>query len=142
MRKLHITEIGTPLDSDLNELRAGLRDYNHSQTSEYLYEQVACFVKAEDGTILGGASGLISWAWLHIELLWCHESIRMNSYGSKLVSAMESHAIKKGAEYTRVETADFQALEFYKKHHYKIYAELPNCPPGHMSYFLKKKLKL
>ena len=138
--KLRITEVGCPLDEDLDSLKEGLRAFNCSKIGDYLYEKIACFVKSESGVVLGGAYGLISWDWLHVEWLWCHKDIRAKDYGSRLLLKMETYARKKGAKHVKLETADFQALDFYLKQGYEIYAELPDCPPGYKSYLLKKSL--
>lgn len=40
-----------------------------------------------------------------------------------------------------METWDFQARNFYEKNGYKDFAQIEDCPPNTIDYFLKKKLK-
>ena len=37
-------------------------------------------------------------------------------------------------------TGDLNALPFYQKRGYTIFGELPDMPPGHTQYFMRKKL--
>lgn len=38
-----------------------------------------------------------------------------------------------------METWDFQAKGFYEKNGYTVFAEIKDCPPGTICYFLKKE---
>ena len=40
----------------------------------------------------------------------------------------------------RMETWDFQAKGFYEKNGYSVFAEIKDCPPGTIDYYLKKEL--
>ncbi len=51
----------------------------------------------------------------------------------------EQEAVKRGCRYAHLETIDFQALPFYQKLGYEIFATLQNYPPGHVRYSLTKK---
>ena len=53
---------------------------------------------------------------------------------------MEEYAISKGITNIRLETTSFQALDFYITSGYTVFAELPDMPNGHTSYFLKKQI--
>jgi hypothetical protein len=43
--------------------------------------------------------------------------------------------------YIGSDTFSFQALDFYKKHGYVVFAKLNDIPPGHSRYYLKKLLE-
>ncbi len=58
--------------------------------------------------------------------------------GSRLLGAMEQYAQSKGITHYHLETTRFQALPFYQKQGYAVFGQLPDRPPGHISYFLKK----
>jgi len=55
-----------------------------------------------------------------------------------LLEAAEQEAVKRGCRYAHVETHTFQAVDFYHKHGYIIFGELPDLPKGYTKYFLKK----
>lgn len=38
-----------------------------------------------------------------------------------------------------METWNFQARGFYEKNGYVVFAEIKNCPPGTVDYYLKKE---
>lgn len=52
----------------------------------------------------------------------------------------EHEARQRGAKNAYLDTFSFQALNFYKRHGYQVFGELPNLPPGHQRYFLTKQL--
>ena len=54
---------------------------------------------------------------------------------------MEQYAQSKGITHYHLETTSFQALPFYQKQGYEVFGQLPDMPPGHISYFLKKQDK-
>lgn len=49
----------------------------------------------------------------------------------------EAESITMGVYQAYLETTDFQALGFYEKRGYQIFAHLENQPPGHKCYYLK-----
>ncbi len=51
---------------------------------------------------------------------------------------MEQYARSKGISNFHLETTSFQALPFYQKQGYQVFGELPDMPPGHTTYFLRK----
>jgi hypothetical protein len=53
---------------------------------------------------------------------------------------MEQCAQGKGITNYHLETTSFQALPFYQKQGYEVFGQLPDMPPGHISYFLKKQI--
>ena len=137
---MKLTKPSKPNDFDFESLKQGLDEYNESFTGQVLSETVASFVKDENGSVLGGILGEINWDWLYIRGLWVDERVRNDSWGSKLLRSLELHAISQGVLGIRLETTTFQALDFYKKYGYSEFAELPNMPKGHTSYFLKKNV--
>ena len=50
----------------------------------------------------------------------------------------EAEAIAMDVQQAYLETTDFQALDFYKKRGYHVFAQLENQPPGHICYYMKK----
>lgn len=100
-----------------------------------------CFVlRAADEEIVGGVIGATHWNWLHIDLMWVKEELRGCGYGHRLLTLAEEEARKRGAEHAYLDTFSFQAPDFYKRHGYQIFGELPDFPPGHLRYYLTKEL--
>ncbi|MGL5565319.1 MAG: GNAT family N-acetyltransferase, partial [Plesiomonas sp.] len=104
-------------------------------------ERIASFIKDKEGKVHGGIIADIKWGWLHVDWLWIDESIRRDGWGGRLLGAMEQYAQSKGITNYHLETTSFQALPFYQKQGYEVFGQLPDMPPGHISYFLKKQGK-
>jgi len=133
-----LTKPSKPTDSDFESLKLGLDKYNELYTGEVNSETVSCFVKDQNDIVYGGILGEINWDWMYIRGLWIDESIRNENWGSKLLQNLEQYSASKDVYGVRLETTTFQALDFYIKNGYSVFAELPNMPRGHTSYFLKK----
>ncbi|MFM5622113.1 GNAT family N-acetyltransferase [Aeromonas veronii] len=142
---MQLTPPQPPQDDDVEALRIGLTGYNVSQAGPQLYElrreRIASFIKDKEGKIHGGIIADIKWGWLHVDWLWIDESIRRDGWGGRLLGAMEQYAQSKGITNYHLETTSFQALPFYQKQGYEVFGQLPDMPPGHISYFLKKQGK-
>ena len=52
----------------------------------------------------------------------------------------EDEARQRGAKNAYLDTFSFQVPDFYKQHGYEVFGELPDFPPGHQRYFMKKQL--
>lgn len=138
--QLFVTSAAIPAEEDYEALRLGLNSYNQIYTDEPLREKLACFLKDESGTILGGILGELRWGWLHIQGLWVAEPLRGKGWGSRLMHQLEHSTRKKDINNFRLETTTFQALGFYRKLGYEVFGQLPDMPPGHTSFFLKKQM--
>ncbi|RQM62664.1 GNAT family N-acetyltransferase [Aeromonas enteropelogenes] len=136
---MQLTPPQTSQDHEFAALRSGLNGFNEAVTGHHHRERIASFIKDEDGVVLGGILGEIKWGWLHIEELWIDESIRRDGWGGRLLGAMEQYAQSQGITNYHLETTSFQALPFYQKQGYEVFGQLPDMPPGHVSYFLKKQ---
>ena len=137
--KLTITSEANPADVEV--LRAGLTEHTLSKNRERDYKILMVLLRDEAGNIVGGLYGNTLWGWLEISLLWVAESLRIGGYGSRIMAAAEQEALARGCRYAKVETFSFQALEFYRKHGYEVFAQLDDFPEGESFYFLKKRLK-
>jgi len=135
---LKLTKPSKPSQPDFESLKRGLDEFNEVFTGEVYAETVASFVKDQNGGVLGGILGEINWDWMYIKGLWVDEKIRNDRWGSRLLQSLEQYAATKDVYGIRLETSTFQALDFYLKNNYSVFAELPNMPKGHTSYFLKK----
>lgn len=132
-----------PDENAVKAVERGLQAYNAQYIGEHAgHLPLAVFVRDSTGRVRGGATGYIGWAWLYVERLWVDEALRGRGVGSKLLLDIEREALDRGVFRFQLGTASFQAREFYEKNGYEVFAELPDHPPGHVDYFMKKIVDL
>lgn len=99
------------------------------------------WVLDEAGALAGGLVGHAWATWLHVMYLWVDDRHRGAGLGSRLLSEAERIAREDhGCRVARLETWDFQAPEFYKRHGYEVVCVIPDYPPGITEYTLTKRL--
>jgi len=103
-------------------------------------KSLAVTVKDEKGVVLAGACGVIFGNWLQVNILWVNQELRGKDYGSKLLKEIEQKAKNQGCKECLLDTLDFQAMPFYKKHGYKIAWTQKNYPLTGCKYFMTKTL--
>jgi GNAT superfamily N-acetyltransferase len=140
MNNLQVTITSEANPADVEALRAGLTQHAAAKNRERDYQVLVVLLRDNTGEIVGGLYGNTLWGWLEISLLWVAESQRGARLGSRIMAAAEQEAIARGCRYAKVETFSFQALEFYRKQGYEVFAELNDFPVGESLYFLKKRL--
>lgn len=131
-----------PADEDIEAVRRGLTAYNEQFTGQVPQQKLACFARNEANRVVGGAHGTVTWGWLYIERLWVDESLRGTGVGGEVLARLERLALADGVFRFHVGTTSFQALDFYLKQGYEVYAQLEDYPPGHTDYSLKKIIEL
>jgi len=139
--KIEITE--KPDKSDLATISKGLQSYNKKMIGKQTDGEVlsfAVFARDDNGTIIGGIRAAAFWNWLTIELLWINEDNQGLGFGTQLMEQAENFAMKNNYYLSLVETASFQARDFYEKLGYEVFAELDDYPKGYKNYYMKKKL--
>ena len=136
---MQLTPPQPPQEDEFAALRNGLNGFNEAVAGHHYRERIASFIKDAEGGVRGGILGEIKWGWLHIEGLWVDDTLRRDGWGGRLLGAMEQYAQSKGISNYHLETTSFQALPFYQKQGYEVFGQLPDMPPGHISYFLKKQ---
>ncbi|MEU1596753.1 GNAT family N-acetyltransferase [Streptomyces sp. NPDC005708] len=93
------------------------------------------------GELAGGLVGHTWTTWLHVAYLWVDGRHRGAGLGTRLLAEAEHVAHEgRGCTAARLETWDFQAPEFYKKHGYDVVCVIPDYPPGITEYTLTKRL--
>ena len=125
---------------EAGEIDDGLRKFNDRFSEPDNHQELAIVLRDDQGMLAGGLLGDTFWRWLHVGTLWIREDVRSLGYGRKLLAAAEEEAVRRGCEHSHLETHDFQALGFYQKNGYSLFAQLDDLPPGHKKYFLKKDL--
>ncbi len=106
-------------------------------------EKKPIVVKITDqkGDIVAGAAGKSFGMWLLLDNLWVDEQLRGQDLGSKILSKIESAALKRGCKFVLLETLNFQAKPFYEKHGYKVQWVQPHYPRDGCKYFMTKEIK-
>lgn len=99
------------------------------------------FLAFDDKKLIGGAIGFVQYNWYFLDLLYIDKEYRNKNIGTKLIRAIEEYAKKENLTGVRMETWNFQARGFYEKMGYTVWAEIKDCPPGTIDYYLKKELK-
>ncbi|WP_095192687.1 GNAT family N-acetyltransferase [Pseudomonas sp. Irchel 3A7] len=137
---LRIELTQSPTNEEREAILAPLRDYNTLQAGPGNSELIALLVRGENDEILGGLYARMLYQWLFIELLSVPEQARGQGMGSKLMQMAEDLAREKGCVGVWLDTFDFQAPEFYKKHGYSELGQIVDYPPGHKRVFFQKRL--
>lgn len=136
--KIELDENPTPEDFRL--IVDGVRTFNRDVTGVERPQAVACYLRDEQGKIVGGVQGSLWGRSIHIDGLWVEESYRGQDYGSRLMKTLEDYAAANGHPLVYLETTSFQALPFYQGLGYSIFGELPEISEGHTLFFLQKDL--
>ena len=108
-----------------------LRAYNASKAGATVSEQIALLVRNDSDEILGGLYGRVFYRWFFIELLSVPELARGQGMGSKLMQMAEDLAREKECVGIWLDTFDFQAPAFYRKHGFTEIGQIDDYPPGH-----------
>ncbi|MFE9878057.1 GNAT family N-acetyltransferase [Streptomyces sp. NPDC005784] len=98
------------------------------------------WVLDEDGALAGGLVGHTWTTWLHITYLWVDARHRGAGLGTRLLTEAERAATERGCTAARLETWDFQAPDFYRKHGYEVVCVIPDYPPGITEYTMTKRI--
>ena len=127
-----------------SKLSEKVRNYNIAQVGAYGKKEGLFFGYYDvNNELIAGLSAYFNWGGFYIDLLWVHENYRQQKLGSELLQAVKEQAILKHALYLRVNTATFQALDFYLKNNFEVFAKLPILVAGckdQYDYFLIKYL--
>jgi GNAT superfamily N-acetyltransferase len=125
---------------DMQAIRDSLNEFNMRVTGDRNYRPFTICVRDDDNALKGGLLADVWGGWMHISYLWLDEPLRKHGIGKQLVDEAEAAAKTLGCYGIHLETFSFQALPFYKKLGYEVFAELPNFPLEHRFYFLRKIL--
>jgi GNAT superfamily N-acetyltransferase len=110
----------------------------HGRTVPHEASRFGLALRAPDGGLLAGISGLMSWGWLFVEAVWVDETLRGQGAGARLMRRAEAHALAHGCHAAWLDT--FQAEGFYLALGYERFGLLEAYPPGQRRAFLRKRL--
>lgn len=119
-----------PVSTDMAVIMKGLMAYNASKANGDTPNYLFIAIRGIDGSIAGGLIGATYLGWLQIQAVWVSDELRGIGYGSELMEAAETEAVRRGCPRVFLETLSFQALPFYEKRGYKVASQIPDFPPG------------
>lgn len=137
--RIELTE--QPTEEDFLAILTPLRAYNRSQAGDAGAQKFALLVRDEHtDEVLGGLHGKLLYRWMFIELLVVPEQTRGQGMGSRLMGMAEDLARHKDCVGIWLDTFDFQAPDFYRRHGFREFGQLQDYPPGHQRLFFHKRL--
>lgn len=128
-----------PAEADETFLRRSLLADNRDFLGEADHRALGLILRHE-GAVVGGLIGETGRSVLFVDVLWLARDWRRRGQGSRLLSAAEAEALRRGCRTAWLDTYDFQARPFYERHGYAMFAELDDLPGGHRRWFMKKRL--
>jgi len=117
-----------------------IRAYNRSKREEAESEPLNLYVEDEKGNLMAGLGAETFGDWWGIEYLFVKEESRGQGIGSKLLQEVESEAKKRNCQFAFVNTYQFQAPDFYKRHGYKEVFTLQDYPYTGQRFYYQKDL--
>ncbi|WP_219212280.1 GNAT family N-acetyltransferase [Variovorax boronicumulans] len=123
------------------ELGRRLRHHNHGFVGEYPEQQyIRLNARDANGRSVGGLRGFVFLYWLSIDVLFVEADARGAGLGSRLLAEAERQAIAWGARNAKLETFEWQAPAFYRRHGYEEYARVDDYASGFYLASMKKSL--
>lgn len=122
------------------EIANQIRAYNRSKREVAESEPLNLYLEDEKGNLMAGLVAETFGNWLEIEYLFVKEELRGQGIGSKLLQRSENEARNRNCRFAFVNTYQFQAPDFYKRHGYKEVFTLQNYPYTGQRYYYQKDL--
>ena len=118
----------------------GLGDYNDRAAPLHQVRPLACFARADDGRVIGGAIGR-TWGY-HAELqqLWVEEAHRGGGVATRIMERFHREADARGCTFFYLETWSFQAEGFYRTLGYETVFTLGDVGPGHDKHTMVRRV--
>jgi GNAT superfamily N-acetyltransferase len=137
--KIRLTDVEQPEARDF--ISQKLDEFNDSITGQP--DNVVLDVLLTDPStkeVLGGLVGRTSLGLFFINLVYVPEKLRKSGFGTAMLREAEAEAKRRGCSRAVLFTITFQAPEFYQKHGYQIFGEVPCEPEGTARIFIMKVL--
>ncbi len=130
-----VHRVGTAIDP--NQLNRYLAARGLAPLTETPVNRV---IRNRAGRLVAGVLAEINWQQLSLNGLWTDPEFRGRGCASRLLHAMENEARRRQLDHILLDTFSFQALFFYQRHGYRVYATLRDFPTGHERHYLAKRL--
>lgn len=129
-----------PTDADVSAVLRGLLAFNEAHIGPAHERPVRLVVRDADDAVIAGLLGHTRWGWMHIEKLWVSDGARGHGLGTRLMSAAEELAMKRGCMGVMLHTFEHQARPFYEGLGYLPFGTLEGYPAGTRQHYLFKRL--
>jgi GNAT superfamily N-acetyltransferase len=136
-----VVVMDAPDQQTVDLIQQGLGEYNIEQAGLHDRRAVAVLAKDEAGKTLGGVLGRTSLGLLFLDTFYLPKAQRGAGLGSRILAAAEEEGRKRGCRAAVLYTISFQAPDFYKRHGWRVFGEIPCDPPGTSRIFMTKELR-
>lgn len=135
---LTLTEDPDPAIRD--QIAAVLVRYNETQVGPHERRPLSIVLRdPATNTIVGGLVGRSALGLLFIDLLALPIDLRGRGLGARLLRMAEEEGRKRGCRAVALNSASFQAPDFYQRHGYRVLGEVEG-DPGIKRIFMAKEL--
>ncbi len=125
---------------EANFVQRKLVEYADQFTPPRNYRELGAVLRDANGEVFGGISANTVWDWLQIGVLWLPSELRGQGHGHQLLERIEEIGRSYGCKYSKLDTFEFEAREFYESHGYQVQSQTTDFPKGHTQYHLTKVL--
>jgi GNAT superfamily N-acetyltransferase len=130
-----------PQPEELEPLSEGLDEFNAEATGISDRRPLAVLVQdPATGQTLGGVYGRTSLGLLFLDVFYLPKALRGSGLGSRILRMAEDEGRRRGCKAAVLYTISFQAPDFYRRHGWRIFGEIPCDPPGTSRVFMTKAL--
>ena len=103
-------------------------------------QEFAIFVRDADGTIRAGVSGMVWGGFCELQTLWVDEPLRGRGLGSRLMTAAEDEARRRGCAFVELLAYDVLAGDLHDRLGYETVGVIEGCPAGSAARWYRKDL--
>ena len=126
-------------ETDVGELRDALHEFNAEATGYRDGRSLSCLLRDESG-LVAGIDGFSWGGYACVEYLWVAEAYRGRGLGTRLLTAAEDEARRRGCVTIVLDTHSFQAPDLYRRHGYREVGTTTDTPRGHSQTLFQKSL--
>jgi GNAT superfamily N-acetyltransferase len=128
-----------PAEVEAEAVLRGLLAFNEPYLGPSDFRRLTVMAKV-GGALVGGLIGETGRGFLSVELFWVAAERRGQGLGTRLLTAAEAEARRRGCHSAYLDTYDFQARPFYERLGYRLFGELAGFPGGRRRFYLVKRL--
>jgi GNAT superfamily N-acetyltransferase len=129
-----------PQHTDVRTVAQGLERSIQVQLGASKVSRFSIFVRSAPGDVVGGLNARVAFGNLHVDQVWCDESIRVRGYGSELLERAERFAFEQGATAAVLNTVDPDLVTFYGRRGYRLIGEVDGLLGARSVFFMRKEL--
>ena len=127
-------------ESQMNEIETQLDEFDQKHIPYKMEGNISIGIE-HNGQIIAGLNACITaFRILYVSTVFVQEDFRRKGLGRAMMSAMECEAEKMGVDIIRLDTFDYQGVNFYKSLDYKIVGHYTNKTDNFEEFFFIKYL--